>query len=246
MPTVIESTQNMRIKMLSKMKDKKYRDEWKMFLVDNEHLINEALKAGIVKAIIYEDTHPFPINSSIEEIKVNDAIMEKLSSTASKSKYVAVCKYMEEKEIRGNRIIALDDVQDPGNVGTIIRSAVSFGFDGVILSKNGVDLYNDKLIRSTQGAIFHMPIKRCDILPEIRKLKQEGYYIVGTALVNGCGLSNIMEREKMVIVMGNEGSGVSSTILMMSDINAFIEMDNFESLNVGVAAGILMYTFRKK
>ncbi|MBR3840560.1 MAG: RNA methyltransferase [Erysipelotrichales bacterium] len=246
MPTIIESTQNMRIKMFAKMKDKRYRDEWRTFLVDNEHLIQEALKANLVKALLYVDSHPFKLDPKIEEIKVTEAIMEKLSSTSSTAKYVALCKYMPDKEITGNRIIILDDVQDPGNVGTIIRSAISFGFDGVILSKNGVDLYNDKLIRSTQGALFHLPVKRCDVLPEVRRLKSEGYYIVGTALVNGCGLSNIMEREKMAIVMGNEGSGVSSTILMMSDINAFIEMENFESLNVGVAAGILMYTFRKK
>ncbi len=246
MPTVINSVQNVRIKMFAKMNEKKYRDEWRTFLVENDHLIEEANKENLIKALLYVDSHPFKLDPAVEEIQVTEEIMKKCSATNSPAKYIALCRFMPEKEITGNRIIVLDDVQDPGNVGTIIRSAVSFGFDGVILSKNGVDMYNEKLIRSTQGAIFHLPVKRCDILPEIKRLKEDGYYIVGTSLENGCGLSHIMEKEKMAIIMGNEGQGVSKAVLMMSNINAFIEMDNFESLNVGVAAGIMMYTFRKK
>ena len=151
MPTIIDSIQNTRIKMFAKMHEKKYRDEWKIFLVENEHLIEEALKANIVTAIIYVDSHPFKINDRIEEIKVNEQIMEKLKSVNSTPKYIAICRYLEEKEIKGDRIIVLDDVQDPGNVGTIIRSAVSFGFDGVILSKNGVDLYKQNIVSNSNN-----------------------------------------------------------------------------------------------
>lgn len=244
----IDSVQNARVKIYSKLKDKKYREEWKSFIIEGEHLIEEALKEHLVLTLFcLNGKHPFKIDpeDKVEEIQASEAVLQKLSSNSSAPKYVAVCKYMPKQEITGNRIIVLDDVQDPGNVGTIIRSALSFGFDGVILSKNGVDLYNEKLIRSTQGAIFRFPVERCDVLPRIRELKNQGYYIVGTSLQNGCGLSKIMEKEKMVIVLGNEGSGVSKGVLVLSDINAFIEMSNFESLNVGVAAGIMMYNFRK-
>ncbi|MBQ9987952.1 MAG: RNA methyltransferase, partial [Erysipelotrichales bacterium] len=113
-----------------------------------------------------------------------------------------------------------------------------------VLSKNGVDIYNEKLIRSTQGALFHFPIIRCDITSKLVELKNDGYYIVGTSLQNGKPLSTIEEHEKMVLIVGNEGSGVSQEVLDLTDVNAFIEMANFESLNVGVAAGIMMYKFR--
>lgn len=243
----IDSVQNVRVKMYSKLKEKKYREEWKNFLVEGEHLIEEALKEHLVLTLFcLNGKHPFKISpqDKVEEIQASEAVLEKLSSTNSPAQYVAVCKFIPKRPIEGKRIIVLDDVQDPGNVGTIVRSALSFGFDGLILSKNGVDLYNEKLIRSTQGAIFRLPIERCDILPKIKELKNQGYYIVGTSLQNGCGLSKIMEKDKMVIVLGNEGSGVSKGVLVLSDINAFIEMENFESLNVGVAAGIMMYNFR--
>lgn len=243
----IDSVQNVRVKMYSKLKEKKYREEWKNFLIEGEHLIEEALKAHLVQVIFcLNGKHSFKLDASdkIELIHASEAVMQKLSSNSSTPKYVAVCKFMPKQNIEGKRIIVLDDVQDPGNVGTIIRSALSFGFDGVILSDHGVDLYNEKLIRSTQGAIFRLPIERGPILPRIKQLKNDGYYIVGTSLQNGCGLGKILERDKMVIVLGNEGSGVSTGVLVLSDINAFIEMENFESLNVGVAAGIMMYNFR--
>lgn len=241
----IDSPQNNRVKNFAKLKEKKYREEMKCFLIEGEHLIEEALKEDLVQVLFtLHGTHSFDLNENIEVIQASEAVMAKLSSTSSAAEYVAVCKYMPHEIGKGNRVIALDNVQDPGNVGTIIRSALSFGFSGIVLSKNGVDIYNEKLIRSTQGAIFHFPIIRCDIVSKLQELKEQGYYLVGTSLQNGKGLELIGEREKMVLIVGNEGSGVSQEVLDLTDVNAFIEMVNFESLNVGVAAGIMMYKFR--
>ena len=134
--------------------------------------------------------------------------------------------------------------QDPGNVGTIIRTAYSFGFDAVVLSSNSVDLYGDKLIRSTQGALFHIPVFQNDLITVIAQLKKQNIPVYGTALRGGKGLSAFMPVKAVALVFGNEGNGVSEAVLNACDQNIFIEMESFESLNVAVAAGICMYHMR--
>lgn len=146
---------------------------------------------------------------------------------------------------RQNRLLLLDRVQDPGNLGTLLRSAVAFGFDGVILGHGCVDVYNEKVIRSTQGAIFKIPIEFHSLKEYVPMLQMKGVKVYGTSLENGQPLGEIEEASQMAFILGNEGQGVDSELLSATDRNIFIEMtQNIESLNVSIAGSIIMYRFR--
>ena len=139
----------------------------------------------------------------------------------------------------------LDGIQDPGNLGTIIRSAVAFNFDTVVLSRNTVDLYNPKVIRSTKGMLFNMNIIVRELDSFINEL--DGYIIYGTDVINGNNIRDIDVADKLGIVIGNEGRGISSNVKDLCDKFIYIDMNNdCESLNASVAASILMYEVNNK
>ncbi len=224
------------------MHKKKYRDETHTFLIEGEHLIEEALKEGIVDTILYTDTCPFEFFNTIE---VTDGILEKISQNPSGASYIAICHTLENEPKEYHRILILDGIQDPGNLGTLIRTAVSFSFDAIYCSKETVDLYNEKVIRSTQGAFFHIPVIYDDLNKVIPSLKEKGVRIISTALENAVGMEEVSESLSMAFILGNEGQGVSKASIEASDICMKIEMNGFESLNVGVAGGVIMYKYRK-
>ncbi len=237
----ITSLQNARIKKWALLHKKKYRDETGLFLVEGEHLISEALAAGCAEAILFDEECPF---AHEHLFRVTPAIMQKLSANVSDVHLIAVCRQFSHAIESPKRLALLDGVQDPGNLGTIIRTAVSFSFDGVILSKDCADLYNEKTIRSTQGALFHIPVQREDLKEIIPALQKEGMQVCATALDSSVPLQSLEICEKMAFVFGNEGQGVTPEVQKLSDWRVRIEMDGFESLNVAVAAGIVMYRFR--
>jgi TrmH family RNA methyltransferase len=140
----------------------------------------------------------------------------------------------------------LDGVQDPGNLGTILRSAVAFNLTNIILSEDTVDLYNIKTLRSAQGMNFHLNIKRTNLEEYIPFLKENGYKIWGTDVTNGIDIKNASKDEKYAIIMGNEGKGMSANIKELCDKFVYVNMnENCESLNVGVCASIIMYELNK-
>jgi TrmH family RNA methyltransferase len=237
----ITSLQNARIKKWALLHKKKYRDETGLFLVEGEHLISEALAAGCAEAILFDEECPF---AHEHLFRVTPAIMQKLSANVSDVHLIAVCRQLSHAMEAPKRLALLDGVQDPGNLGTIIRTAVSFSFDGVILSKDCADLYNEKTIRSTQGALFHIPVQRENLKEIIPALQKEGMQVCATALDSSVPLQSFEDCEKMAFVFGNEGQGVTPEVQKLSDRRVRIEMDGFESLNVAVAAGIVMYRFR--
>jgi TrmH family RNA methyltransferase len=145
----------------------------------------------------------------------------------------------------GDHVLLLDQIQDPGNVGTIIRTAHSFGYDCVVLSENSVDLTNEKVLRASQGAIFHLPVIQRAMKSAVEECRKNGLMILGTGLKHSVPLSTIPDREKVAIILGNEGQGVRFEILHLCDAVVKIEINGFESLNVAVASGILCYRFRK-
>lgn len=239
---VIQSLQNSKVKEWVRLHNKKDRDQKKRFLIEGEHLLEEALKAGCVETIITDEDRP---ETGMPVIRVTEGIMKKISGNVSAVHVIAVCR-MKEPELRNSsRLLILDGLQDPGNVGTLIRTAVSFGFDGVYLSPDSCDLYNEKTIRSTQGALFHIPVIRTGLSDLVPQLQKEGVTVIASALDASENMEDIAPREKMALVVGHEGRGVSKEIQRKADMRLRIEMDGFESLNAAVAGGIMMYRYRK-
>lgn len=237
------SIDNKKIKDIKKLTQKKYRDSQGLFLVEGEHLVIEAYKSGYLKNIILVEDTEFSLEK--DNIYVTDRVMNYLTELDSHQKVMGICYKIKEQEM-GNRILALDGVQDPGNLGTIIRSAVAFNCDTLILSENTVDVYNSKVIRASQGLVFNLNIVIKDIKDAVNNLKNQGYDIIGTKVDDGIDIRNIKVPEKFVLIMGNEGQGVSDEVLDLCTSYAHIKMnDNCESLNVGVATSIMLYELSK-
>lgn len=232
----LTSVNNDKVKFWEKLKLKKYRDMYKLFLIEDEHLLNEALKYNLVKEVITTDTS---LNYNIDTYYVTNKIMDLLSNQVSGAKVIGVCRFLEEKEVNGN-ILILDNIQDPGNLGTIIRSASAFNFNNIILSNDSVDLYNPKVIRATEGMLFNTNIIRTDIIEFINKLDNK-YLKVSTNVNNGEDIRNI-KNNNIALIIGNEGNGVRKEINDLCNKYVNIKMNkNTESLNAAVAASILMY-----
>ena len=221
---LITSLDNDRIKSYIKLKDRKYRKKTKTFIVEGMHLVLEAYKSGNLIELILEKDEVLPID--VPTIYVTNEIINKISSLDNPSKVMGLCKMNDNKEVTGNKILLLDGVQDPGNLGTIIRSSLAFNVDTIVTSLDTVDLYNPKVLRSTQGMIFHLNIVNMDLTEAITLPKKD--------------------RRKYALVMGNEGNGISSEVSALCDKFLYIDMnDKVESLNVAVATSILLYELNK-
>ncbi len=241
---VITSLDNSKIKKYLKLKTKKYRDNFKLYLVETDNLIKEAINNNCLVDLLALDGSINKYDFNITY--VSKEIIKKLSSLDTTSNFIGVVKMKEMSNNFGNRILILDDIQDPGNLGTIIRSSVAFDITDIILSTNSVDLYNDKVIRSSEGMIYKINIIRTDLIKVINKLKENNYLILGTNVRNGVDVKEV-NSSRFALIMGNEGKGVKEEILNLCDKNLYIKMNkNCESLNLGVATGILLYELGEK
>lgn len=239
---VITSTDNKKIKNLCKLKEKKYRDEENLFLVETKHLIEEANKCGLLLEVIILDGEDLDIDVLKTYVSLN--VMKKLSFI-SNSKYIGVVKKYEPYNYN-KRLLLLDNIQDPGNLGTIIRSASAFNIDTVVLGDNCVDLYNDKVIRASEGMLFQVDCMRKNLSSFIDELKENNYLIIGTNVINGINVTDFKYPDKFAIIIGNEGKGISDEIKTKIDKNIYIPMNKkTESLNASVAASIIMYEMSK-
>ncbi len=179
-------------------------------------------------------------NPDVEGTLISKELMDELQQTETYIDQIGVCKKKNTK-IESKKILALDDVQDPDNVGALIRSASAFGFRHIILSQKSADLYNEKVIRASKGAIFDCYIERANLVFRLPELKKQGYQIVGAdAHEKGAPKYD----QKGVLVMGNEGHGLNIEVKELCDQYVTIKTDHVESLNVSVAGGILMYEWR--
>lgn len=242
---LITSLNNEHIKELVKLKDKKYRDQLGVFLVDTKNLVMEAYKAGLLKELILHKDELYPLDMNITYV-TND-ILKKISQTSTPSRVMGLVEKKKESSIIGEKILILDNIQDPGNLGTIIRSAVAFNIDTIIISDDTVDIYNPKVVRASQGMIFHINIIRRNIHKTINELKNEGYKIVGTKVTNGHDVKEASIYSHFALIIGNEGHGISKDIDLLCDEYLYIKMnEKCESLNAGVAASIIMYEINSK
>lgn len=237
------SLENKKIKELKKLQKKKYRDQTGLFLVEGEHLLDEAMKENLVCEIFYLDgfqkEQPAPVHT------VTSAIMKELSELETIPNVIALCKKKAET-LSGNRILAIDGVQDPGNLGTMIRSAVAFHVDGILLGEDCVDLYNSKTIRATQGMLFHIPIEKGNLQTKMKEYHLNGYHLYATNVEHGKSLKCIEKYEKVCIIMGNEGNGVKQELQALCDELLYIDMNPVcESLNVAIATSIILYELDK-
>ncbi|MDY0277505.1 MAG: RNA methyltransferase [Acholeplasma sp.] len=232
---MITSSENEKIKLLKKLKLKKYRDQENRFLVFGEHLIEEANKYNCIEEV-------FTSNENKEGTLISPILMKTINFTETPYDRVALCKKVINN-IKSDKILVLEDVQDPDNVGALLRSASAFGFMHIILSDRCADIYNEKTIRASKGALFHLNIERSrNIINEVTKLQHLNYKVYSTG-VKGTKEYNV--DRKIVLVLGNEGSGVSKELMTISDYEVVIKTKNVESLNVAIAGSILMYEWSK-
>lgn len=240
---VITSKDNNRIKNLRKLHKRKERRESGMFLIDGEHLVEEAVKFNQqVHVIIAVEHYAFSIDvSDLEVIYVTEPVLKTLSQLETPQGIMAAVSY-NPPDAAGNKVLALDDVQDPGNLGSLIRTADAFGFDRVVMSPETVDPFSDKVLRSAQGSTFHIHLEVADIRPVIENFSGVS---IGTSLRDAEYLEDIPQADEMLVVLGNEGRGVSDAVLDYVDRTVKIHMPGHsESLNVAIAGGILMHHFK--
>jgi len=244
---IITSVQNKYVKEWKKLHKRKYRYEKNQFLIEGFHLIEEAYKTkqSIETVIVEEGIAILPIIDMLDVVTVSKQVFKEISQTERPQGIAAVIN-MESPQPKEERyVLLLDAIQDPGNLGTIIRTADAAGFSNIILGRGTVDLYNDKVIRATQGSLFHIPIVQKDLTESIPRLKESGFSVWATTLQRAKNYRDIEPSEKTAIILGNEGSGVDETLINMADELVKIPIyGKAESLNVGIAAGILMYYIR--
>jgi len=254
---VISSKDNELVKHIKKLKDKKYRDENNEYIIEGVKLIEEAVNenAKIKKIIICEDTtrtYEIPTNVMLEIAKyeciyVTDKIFSSITQVTNPQGIMAIIeKNTQNQEIDYSQdiIVVLDDVQDPGNLGTILRTVDSIGLNQIIVSNETADAFNPKVVRSTMGAIFRLNIIEVEDLKQtIKEIKKHHFKLLVTSLQTENSIYDI-DFNKKIIVIGNESNGVSREIQEMADEKAIIPMlGKTESLNASVAAGIVMYEY---
>ena len=236
---IYTSISNDHIKEIKKLNQKKYRDLNNKFIVEGEHLVLEGIKNNLIEEVLILEglTNKYDVKTNYVSLNV----LKYITELDNPAKIIGICKRKNDI-IQGNHILVLDNIQDPGNLGTIIRSAVAFDIDTIILNKMGVDLYNSKVIRATQGMIFNINIVTSDLKEEIEKLKQKKYNILTTRVDGGKLIRNLEKNDKFAIIIGNEGQGVSKELQDLSDEFIYIKMNQkCESLNAGVATSIILY-----
>jgi RNA methyltransferase, TrmH family len=249
----IYSRENQLIKDIRKLKDRKYRNDKGEFVVEGFRSCIEALESYFEVPFVFlsdnsiEKWKEFSMENRIQKnskvYMVSESIFKTLCSTETPQGIAAVVKRKEinlEKE-RGFYVLA-DKVQDPGNMGTIIRSAHAAGALGIIVTKGTVDVYNDKTIRSTMGSIFHIPVIEDLDLKNVKELKEKGFQLLVSSLDTHYNFYDVNMKGNMIIAVGNEGNGISDEVMNIADIKVKIPMPGgAESLNAAVAASIMIF-----
>ena len=245
---VITSINNNLIKEFAKLKEKKYRIQKGEFLIEGDHLINEAYNANRLKILLSSNDDILNKYDKCEKYKVSEDIIKKLSQTTSPQGLVGICDIKDTSVDykKYQHILILDDVKDPGNIGTLIRTSLAFDIDLIVMSNDSCDIYNDKVVRASQGAIFNIDIVYKDLKDEIKLMKNNNIKIISTSLSAIIDVKDIKKMNKYAIILGNEAKGVSEDIQKMADINVIIPISKkMESLNVAIAGAIMMYEVRK-
>jgi TrmH family RNA methyltransferase len=257
---LITSVQNARVKAWLQLLDKKGRDKQGQFMIEGIHLLQEALASGIkVETVVYaeERRHELPDgmleaarNAGVECIAVTNAVLEKCTDTLTPQAAFAVLPKLQgepqdllvSKAAVPSLVVVIDSIQDPGNLGTIIRSADAVGATGVLLGKGTVDLYNPKTVRSTMGSLFHLPIVQGDLTELLPLAASQGAAVVTTSLQAAASCYDFDFRVSVWFVIGNEGQGVSPEVSSLATEHIRIPMQGkAESLNAAMAGTVVLF-----
>lgn len=251
---VITSKENEQIKQIRKLKDKKYRDETGLYMVEGIKTVNEAIaeEADIQLIVICDESNEqgelkqkmlYEV-AKYNIIYVSQKVFEYISQVMHPQGILALIKKKEQSQInyKDDVIVVLDNVQDPGNLGTIIRTVDSVGISQIVLSEGTADAYSPKVVRSTMSGIFRVNvIEVANLLETLKEMKQHGYKLIATSLDTSKSIYDI-SYQKSVIIVGNEANGVSKEVLKLADEKVKIPMlGKTESLNVAVATGVVLY-----
>lgn len=247
----ITSVHNPQVQKLRELQKAKGRRETGLFLAESVKMVREALELGLCQTLIVDGARHQEqaaligraLESGCEVLLVTPAIMQAVSEQKTPQGVCCTVRIPRLPErLTGRLLVALDGVQDPGNVGTILRTADAAGFDGALMSSACADLYSAKTLRATMGSVFRMPVLRTDDLPAaLESMKAQGYAIAATEL-GGADFYAHCPRERAVLVIGSEGNGVSGAVRAAATHHLALPMrGGAESLNAAVAAGIMMY-----
>lgn len=257
----ISSKENERVRHIAKLKSKKFRDIHDEYIIEGFKLIKQALETGAEILSVFvtreytisqekEWTEIMNFNPSVEVFVLSGSLFSGISENISPTGILAVVQkknnQMNQLDFEtASKVVIMDKVRDPGNMGTLIRTADAAGYDLIICSKECADLYNPKTIRSTVGSIFNIPIiTDADLMEILKVLKDNGFAVIGSSLDAKVYYNEITDVQKFALIFGNEGSGISPEVISQATLNVKIPMmGRAESLNVAVAAGILMYHF---
>lgn len=251
----IMSVQNTRVKDWAQLLERRGREKQGKYIIEGYHLIEEALKAGAqVEVVLFLVEKGSPVelvalagDRVVEWIGVSAAVLAKCSDAQTPQGVVAIVARPQlgmDELLAGEHdlVVVLDGVQDPGNLGTIIRSADAVGAKAVVLGRGTVDLYNPKTIRSTMGSMYHLPIVEADLLELLPRARERGVRLVTTSLQAQGSCYDTDLRQPTWLILGNEAKGVSLEVAAQSDVKVIIPMQGkAESLNVAMAATVLLF-----
>lgn len=255
---MITSISNIKVKNLIQLKNKsKSRRDADAFVIEGVRMFSEIDSSYVVEAYMtqafYEKYRGAAFLSGIKYELVSEQVFSKMSDTVSPQGIIAIVKMPHHKltdllDCNDGLYLVLEDIQDPGNLGTLIRTAEAAGVAGVIMSKGTVDIFNPKVTRSTMGAIMRVPfVYVLDVTETIRDMKKEGIKVYAAALDDNVDYTSVDYKGKAAIVIGNEGNGLSRLAIQSSTGTVKIPMSGqIESLNAAVSAAIILYEARRQ
>lgn len=254
-----------RLKLFQKLTQKKYRKEERKFLIEGIHLAEEALDSGWeVEALLVcpdilrdraENIERRAKSGGVEVYEISERELSKLSDTVTSQGIIGVVTERQaehqgfwKSQPKKSLVVAMENIADPGNAGTMLRTCDWFDVQGVVMSAGTAELFNPKVVRSSMGAIFHLPVLQdVDVNSVMKEAKQHGYTILVTASAGGSSLSSFSVPDKSLIIFGNESTGVSHHIQSLADtIITIPKFGKAESLNVGVACGVVLGSIRMR
>jgi len=236
-------------------RDKKLREELSVFVIEGDHLCGEAVTAGLEISLAlltekarkkYPDASERLIAAADSYAVISEDIAEYISDTKSPQGLFAEVRIPQDRTMPNGRLVILDGVQDPGNVGTVIRTAEALGIGGAVMSCGCADIYSPKTLRASMGSVFRLPCITCDLPQMICSLIDDGYRVYGAMLDESAHkLGEISFPEKAAVVIGSEGRGISEEVRKACSDGLYIPITGAESLNAAVAAAVILWDLSK-